>query len=151
EARMPAAATARLTLADEPGILALGPWIARAGNADAPVRVFCFHSMGVGASLFARFLLDPPAGICMHAIQTPGRENRAGEPVADRFPDLVDALVAELVPLIDRPYVFWGHSFGGIVAYEVLRRLQDDHGLFAAHFMVTGTTAPEGVALWQKR
>ncbi len=41
----------------------VNPWLVRRRGAEAaPTRLICFHSMGVGASLFTRFLLDPPSG-----------------------------------------------------------------------------------------
>ncbi len=62
-------------------------------------------------------------------MQTPGRENRTTEPVVESIDELVDQIVPHLLPLFDRPVVIWGHSFGGIVAWEVIRRLRDEHHL----------------------
>ncbi len=64
---------------------------------------------------------------------------------------LVDRIVPLLLPLFDRPVVVWGHSYGGIVAGEVIRRLRDRHDLEPIHFLVTGTVAPHLIHLWQKR
>ena len=106
----------------------LSPWLFRgSGDADAPRRLICFHSMGVGASLFTRFLLNPPEGYDVLAVQTPGRENRQAEPVVESVDALVDQIVPHLLPLLDRAVVVWGHSYGGIVAYEVIRRLRQRH------------------------
>ena len=65
--------------------------------------------------------------------------------------ELVDQIAPHLVPLFDRPVVVWGHSYGGIVAREVICRLQDRHGCEPLHFMVTGTVSPHLIHLWQKR
>ncbi len=145
-------AASTFTLADLDGVRVLNPWLIR-GNcqADAPVRLICFHSMGVGASLFTRFLLNPPDDYDILAVQTPGRENRMAEPVAESVVELVDQIVPHLLPLFDRPVVIWGHSFGGIVAWEVIRQLYDRHHCEPFHFVVTGTEAPHVVPMWQKR
>jgi surfactin synthase thioesterase subunit len=128
------------------------PWLIRGrSDSQAPMRLICFHSMGVGASLFTNFLLHPPEGYDILAVQTPGRENRAGEPVAETVDQLVEQIVPHLVPLFDRPVVIWGHSFGGIVAWEVLRRLREAHQREPVHFVVSGTVAPQLVPIWQKR
>ena len=79
--------------------------------------------MGVGASLFTKFLLNPPEDCDILAVQTPGRENRRSEPPAESVDGLVDEILPHLLPLCDRPLVIWGHSFGGIVAWELIRRL----------------------------
>ncbi len=46
--------------------------------------------------------------------------------------------------------MIWGHSFGGIVAWEVIRRLREFHQREPIHFVVTGTAAPQRIHLWQK-
>lgn len=143
---------ADFSLAELEGVELLNPWLIRGcGDADAPVRLVCFHSMGVGASLFTRFLLHPPEHCDILAVQTPGRENRNSEPVAESVDQLASRIADQLLPLLDRPVVMWGHSFGGIVAREVIRRLRDHHGIDPVHFLVSGTVAPHLVHLWQKR
>lgn len=140
------------TLAEMEDIRVLNPWlIGGSSDPDAPLRLICFHSMGVGASLFTRFLLEPPAGYDIVAVQTPGRENRVEEPLVASMAELADQIVEQLPPLLDRPFVIWGHSFGGIVASEVLRRLRADYDRDPVHFLVTGTISPHRVHLWQKR
>ena len=145
-------ALAKFTLADLEGVIVLNPWLIRgSGSPDAPVRLICFHSMGVGASLFTRFLLNPPDDYDILAVQTPGRENRLDESVAQSVDELVDQIVPHLLPLFDRPVVIWGHSFGGIQAWEVIRRLRERHCCAPLHFVVTGTEVPHVVPMWQKR
>ena len=144
--------TAAFTLAQLEGVQVVNPWLIRGlGNANAPMRLICFHSMGVGASLFTKFLLDPQDDYDVLAVQTPGRENRLAEPVAESVDQLVDQIVPQLLSLFDRPVVIWGHSFGGIVAAEIIRRLRDRHHREPVHFMVTGTIAPHLTHVWQNR
>jgi NADPH:quinone reductase-like Zn-dependent oxidoreductase/surfactin synthase thioesterase subunit/acyl carrier protein len=151
-AKSTAKGSAAFTLADLEGVRVLSPWLIRgSGNADAPNRLICFHSMGVGASLFTKFLLQPPVGYDILAVQTPGRENRLAEPVAESLDALADQIAPQLLPLFDRRVVIWGHSFGGIVAHEVIRRLSERHHLKPIHFVVTGTVAPHLMYLWHNR
>lgn len=151
------AATARsssasFTLADMDDVQILNPWLIRgAGDPDARCRLICFHSMGVGASLFTKFLLNPPEEYDILAVQTPGRENREAEPALESVDELVEQIVPYLLPLFDRPVVFWGHSYGGIVAAEIIRCLRGRHGREPMHLVVTGTVAPHLIHLWQKR
>ena len=148
----PAQSSTAFTVADLDGVRVLNPWLIRGrSQADAPCRLICFHSMGVGASLFTNFLLNPPAPYDIVAVQTPGRENRLAEPVAESIDELVDQIVPRLLPLFDRPVVIWGHSFGGITAFEVIRRLQERHQLEPIHLMVTGTAPPHLIRKWQTR
>jgi surfactin synthase thioesterase subunit len=64
---------------------------------------------------------------------------------------LADQIVPQVLPLFDRPVVIWGHSLGGIVAWEVMRRLRERHHREPVHFVATGTAAPHLIHLWQKR
>ena len=144
--------SATYTVADLEGVRVLNPWLIRGrGRADPPFRLICFHSMGVGASLFTNFLLHPPDDYDILAVQTPGRENRIAEPVVESLEELVDQVVQHLLPLFDRPVVMWGHSYGGIVAGEVMRRLRDRHHREPVHYVVSGTLPPHLVHLLQKR
>ena len=143
---------ATFTVADLEGISVPNPWLVRGrSRADAECRVICFHSMGVGASLFTNFLLHPPQGCDLLAVQTPGRENRQAEAVAESVDELADRIVPSLVPLFDRPIIMWGHSYGGVIAAEVIRRLRDNHQLEPAHLVVTGTMAPSDPPLAETR
>jgi surfactin synthase thioesterase subunit len=71
--------------------------------------------------------------------------------MSEKVEQLADQIVPQLLALFDRPVVIWGHSFGGIVAREAIRRLRDRHRREPVHFMVSGTVAPHLVHLWQKR
>ncbi len=134
------------------GAQQLSPWLIRGRSTGRERRrLLCFHSMGVGASLFTHFLLNPPTDTDIVAVQLPGRENRADEPFLQSVEDIVAQLDAQLSTLTDRPYVIWGHSFGGIIAFELVRCWREQGKKLPAHLHLTGTIAPDKVALWQSR
>ena len=144
--------SAEFTLADVDGISIINPWLIRGqGDPEAAARLVCFHSMGVGASLFTNFLVRPPKGYDILAVQTPGRENRMHEPVMENITELTDQVAQHLMPHLDRHVVFWGHSFGGTVAWEVIRRLREEYGWEPHHFVVSGTAGPHLMYKWQTR
>jgi surfactin synthase thioesterase subunit len=74
-------------------------------------------------------------------IQLPGRENRFDEPAIDRVEWLVGQLMDGLTPYLDRPFAFFGHSMGALIAFELARRL-DVIGLEPVHFFASGYHAP---------
>ena len=59
--------------------------------------------MGVGASLFTNFLLNPPDDYDILAVQTPGRENRMAEPVAESVDQLGGSDRAAVVAVLRSP------------------------------------------------
>ncbi|KAI9035671.1 thioesterase II family protein [Aspergillus affinis] len=133
------------------GLTTLSPWFVRGNpaNANCP-RLLCIHSMGIGASLFTPFLIDPPDGLDPIAVQLPGRETRAEEPPVVSVSEIVSNIMAEMDNVVGFPHVVWGHSFGGIIAFEVLRVLRRQ-GKPLPRLFVTGTIAPHRIYTWQKR
>ncbi|MBU3068095.1 alpha/beta fold hydrolase [Nocardia sp. NEAU-G5] len=60
------------------------------------------------------------------AIQYPGRQDRLREPGITDLAYLADLIAAELACLDDGlPAVFFGHSMGAILAFEVAWRLEN--------------------------
>jgi medium-chain acyl-[acyl-carrier-protein] hydrolase len=91
---------------------------------QAKLRLFCFAFAGSGASIYRDWgkALEPTIEVC--PIQLPGRENRFGEPLYRDVETLAPAIAQQLHPLLDKPYMIFGHSMGALVGYEVLRVLQ---------------------------
>lgn len=106
-------------------------------------RLFCIPSAGRGAAMYAAW---PPAvadrSIEIHAIQSPGREARIHEPPCDDLATMVGLLGEAIAPLLDRPYAFFGHSFGAFVAFALARHLCDRGCVPPAHLFCAGAMAP---------
>ncbi|MFJ1618594.1 thioesterase II family protein [Streptomyces sp. NPDC088251] len=104
-------------------------------------RLFCFPYAGAGASVFRDWGAGLPEGIEPLAVQLPGREDRFfDQPIRD-LDELLDALVPALLPYLDRPFAFFGHSMGAVVSWEFARRLQRDQGLEPVRMVVSGCRA----------
>ncbi|KUM93583.1 thioesterase [Streptomyces cellostaticus] len=101
---------------------ATSPWFVRPQSTGHPARIFCFPFSGSGASAFSAWpaAIDD-AEVC--PVQFPGRENRLAHPHYGTYENLAAALVEPLVPLLDRPYAFFGHCAGALPAYETVVRL----------------------------
>jgi medium-chain acyl-[acyl-carrier-protein] hydrolase len=89
----------------------------------AMARLFCFPHAGGGPSLFRSFRqpLSPDISTC--PIQLPGREARACEPSLAEVSEIADRISECIAALSDKPFAFFGHSMGAIVAFEVAKRL----------------------------
>jgi medium-chain acyl-[acyl-carrier-protein] hydrolase len=90
---------------------------------NAKLRLFCFPYAGAAATVYRLWPADLPADVEVCAIQLPGRGNRLAEAPLTSMPALVDALVPALLPHLDLPFAFFGHSMGAVVAYEVAHAL----------------------------
>ena len=111
-------------------------------QAAAALRVFCFHHAGGGASSYRPWAGELPAWLELCAIQLPGREGRLREKPYRHLEDLVAVLAEVIEPLLDRPFAFFGHSLGAILAFEVARALQRKGSRSPVHLFVSGRRAP---------
>jgi surfactin synthase thioesterase subunit len=94
--------------------------------------------------------MDPPDGLDAIAVQLPGRETRADEAVLTNMSDIVSGILGEMETSVGTPDIFWGHSFRGIIAFEVLKAFRRQ-GKPLPRLLVTSTIAPHLIRLWQKR
>lgn len=90
---------------------------------QAYLRLFCFPYAGGGATIFHSWTKYLPAEIEVCAVQLPGRENRLLEPPISYLPALISALAPAVLDYLDRPYAFFGHSMGALIAFELSRYL----------------------------
>ncbi|MEU3050724.1 alpha/beta fold hydrolase [Streptomyces sp. NPDC006984] len=104
-------------------------WTAGARDPDAEVRMICFAHAGGGSALFLPWRRRLAPRIDVVPVVLPGRERRIQERPHTRMADLVAELVPALRPLLERPYVLFGHSMGAMVAYEVAQRLRPAPGM----------------------
>lgn len=101
-------------------------WVIRyRPNDQARLRLFCFPYAGGGASIFRAWLDDLSEDIDVCGIQLPGRESRLGEVAYTRITPLVEALADALLPYLDRPFAFYGHSMGALISFALARRLRN--------------------------
>ncbi|MBA0052764.1 thioesterase [Streptomyces sp. AJS327] len=135
--------------ADDPDAAACRLWFPwRRLNAEPPprVRLFCLPHAGAGALSYAPWTrgLGPEVELC--AVEPPGRGRRVAESPQLRLAPLVDELAAVMVPLLDVPYVLYGHSMGALLAYELGRRLDgrgaDTGALPPSALVVSGMVPP---------
>ncbi|WP_327365926.1 thioesterase II family protein [Streptomyces sp. NBC_01217] len=96
--------------------------------ADPSLRLFLFHHAGGSHLLYRDWVAEFPPDWELCPLNAPGRAYERERPAADRVDDLVDHFHQKLLPLFDRPFAFFGHSMGALVAYELTLRLaaQDD-------------------------
>ncbi|RFS45614.1 thioesterase II family protein [Micromonospora craniellae] len=76
------------------------------------------------------------------AVELPGRGSRLRDLPVDRLPVLLDDLMARLAPYSGRPLILFGHSLGGLLAFELARLMRSRHGWLPARLIVSGHRAP---------
>lgn len=120
----------------------LHPWIhAYSTRNVAPLRLFCFPFAGVGPAVYRTWPAALGAGIDTFGIAPPGRERRFSEAPFTRLGPLIDALYPAILPYLDRPFAFFGHSLGALVSFELTRRLRREEQALPVHLFVSGRRA----------
>ncbi|MFY9820400.1 MAG: thioesterase II family protein [Thermoanaerobaculia bacterium] len=100
-------------------------WLAyREVNPRARLRMFCFPYAGGGASAFRGWASLLPADVEVCPVQLPGRESRLRDQPFSRPEPMIEALADVLQPYMDMPFVFFGHSMGAMIGFELSRELR---------------------------
>ena len=120
------------------------PWIG--GPSPDPctqLRLFCFPYSGAGSSIFFSWTKSLPGNIDVCPVELPGRGTRLAELPFRQLTPLVQAAAAALIPYLDVPFAFFGHSMGALVSFELARYLANEHGVKPAYLFVSGHSAPQ--------
>ncbi len=110
---------------------------------QALLRLFCFPYSGAGASIFYNWSESLPPTVEVCPVQLPGRGTRITEASFTRISPLVQALAPALLPYLDKPFAFFGHSMGALLSFELARYLRKHYGLLPAQLFVSGRGAPQ--------
>jgi medium-chain acyl-[acyl-carrier-protein] hydrolase len=118
------------------------PWLVVPDPKAAPsLRMICFPYAGGGASVFRPWVRAMPAAVELLSVQMPGRESRFAEPALPDLDRVLEGLLPALAPRLDRPFVFFGHSLGALLAFETARALRRQGGPLPIHLLLSGRRA----------
>ncbi|WP_369394279.1 thioesterase II family protein [Streptomyces sp. CG1] len=109
---------------------------------DAAARLVCLPHAGGSATFYHPVSAGLPASVDVLAVQYPGRQDRRNEPCADSIQELADHVTSVLLPWTDLPLLFFGHSMGATLGFEVARRLERDHGVVLHALFASARRAP---------
>lgn len=106
------------------------------------LRLLCLPYAGGSASIYSGWAKSLPANVEVVAIQPPGRANRLSEKPHTRMESLVEEIYTAVTPLLDVPYVVFGHSLGSRVGFELVRMVRRRGLQLPEHFIASGSPAP---------
>ena len=117
-------------------------WILRRPGQQAALRLFCFCYAGGNAAVYLPWQTALGQQIEVCAVQLPGRGARFSEPLLQDIDSVVPAIIQAMTPLLDRPFAFFGHSLGALLAYETTHHLQERGAPMPHHLVVSGAQGP---------
>lgn len=117
-------------------------WALRRAQGNAAIRLICFCYAGGNAAVFLPWQAELGADVEVVAIQLPGRGTRFGETPLEEVSAAVEAICGAVLPLLDRPYVLFGHSLGALLAFEVCHALREHGAPLPDALVVSGAQGP---------
>lgn len=91
---------------------------------SARLRLFCLPFAGGNASVYWDWSAAFPVDVEVCPVELPGRGTRFSEPSFRSIHELVPVLAGGLDGWLDRPFAFYGHSMGAVVAFELAHELR---------------------------
>jgi medium-chain acyl-[acyl-carrier-protein] hydrolase len=106
------------------------------------LKLFCFPYAGGTASIYRNWANNLPPTIQIISVELPGRGGRLSEPPFVSFTPLISALAEAMLPLLDAPFGFFGHSMGAVIGFELARYLRRSYGREPHALFASGRRAP---------
>ncbi|QNH08319.1 thioesterase [Pseudomonas sp. B11D7D] len=104
--------------------------------------MFCFPFAGGSVASFMPWFTALAPDIQLCAIQLPGRGARFSEPPVHDFTTLIEQLGTVIASQGDRPYAFFGHSLGALIAFELAHHCVRRGLPQPRHLFLSASSAP---------
>ncbi len=111
---------------------------------NASKRVFCFpYAGGSAAIVYRKWTFNLPEEFEVLPVELPGRGARLQESLKYDMDSLVDELIDSIKTGLDKPFLFFGHSMGALVAFELARKLQQMNLPLPEKLFLSSHSAPQ--------
>jgi medium-chain acyl-[acyl-carrier-protein] hydrolase len=114
---------------------------------NSSLRLFCLPYAGGDTTLYRGWGQEMPGGVEVCPIQLAGRGPRLREPLMTSAEAIVASIAPELLPHLDRPFAFFGHSMGALLSFELVRVLRRKYNLEPVHLYISAWRSPEVIDL----
>ncbi|MEC4818144.1 MAG: thioesterase II family protein [Scytonema sp. PMC 1069.18] len=112
-------------------------------NSQASLRLFCFPYAGGSSLVFRSWSNSLPSFVEVCPIELPGRGTQMRTAPFSQMEPLVKSIASALLPYLDKPFAFFGHSMGTLVSFELTRLLRQQNEISPVHLFVSGRRAPQ--------
>ena len=128
-----------------PVVMRTGRWVIEGPHVPSAIlKIICFPPNGGGPTSFSSWPYHlNHHGIQLLYVQMPGWEGREREPPLTTLEEMTQSLAEGLIPMISDgiPFVFFGHSMGSLLAFEVSHALLTQ-GYYPQHLFLSSWYAP---------
>lgn len=106
------------------------------------MKLFCFPYAGGSAMNYKKWIKYLPEQILVHPVELAGRGIRYKEACMTEFDQVIEDVYQFIIPQLDSPFAFFGHSMGALIAYELAKKLKRDNNILPVHLFLSGRGAP---------
>ena len=115
---------------------------AKDSSSTTRVTLFCIPHAGGGASAYRNWASALAPRIGVKVLELPGREGRFREAVLTELDAVLNDLFRTVAADTTRPFAFFGHSMGALLAFELSQSLRNQTGREPVHLFVSACRAP---------
>jgi medium-chain acyl-[acyl-carrier-protein] hydrolase len=109
---------------------------------NADLKLICFPYAGGGVSTYSTWVEHLPVNVELSIVQMPGRGSRMFESAHANMKDVMNELLDIMLDFLNKPYIFFGHSLGSRIAFELMKELQALQHPLPLHFIASGSRGP---------
>ena len=106
------------------------------------LRLFCLPYSGASAMVYVRWRRALPDWLQVCPLELPGRGRRMDEPLQSDIKALAEQLAEEISRDLHSPYALFGHSLGGLLAFELAHALSARNLPAPLALFASGTAGP---------
>jgi len=119
-------------------------WVKPLRDEGNATHLVCFPFAGGGVGPYRPWTAEISSAIDISAVLLPGREQRLLESPIGCPTSVCEAITRELLGVIKpgTKIVFFGHSMGSLLAYDIAVRLKKQHNIDIAMLIASGRQAP---------
>lgn len=119
------------------------PWLIGTPGDPHRFRLYCFCYAGGNATSFLPWQAHIDKGIEVVGVQLPGRGARFVEAPCSSWTELIFSLAEVLVKQEQKDFAFFGHSLGGLIAFELARHCASNGLPLPRQLIISGCDAPQ--------
>ncbi|WP_218011789.1 thioesterase II family protein [Bacillus cereus] len=108
------------------------------------IALFCLPYAGGSERIYANWQKYLDSSIELHAIELSGRGKRFNEPLYSSLDEAIEDIYSQIKPYLYKPFIFFGHSMGSLLAYELAYKVKQLNGVNPLHIFLSGGKTPQG-------
>lgn len=115
------------------------------------IKLFCFPFAGGISCYYNKFKSILNEKIVLIPIELPGRGTKFSIPPKTNIKEVIENISHDVISqLDDQPYMFWGHSLGSLIEYELYYKLSENNICLPKHIFFSGCKAPHLIKFREK-